>query len=103
MLPHGWRGDDATVGSEDFRAPHDGLCLLADLSRDLVGIALLKAWQEQLDRQRTRVALVRQLAQHRVQWRDALAGNESGGVVEQFSRHVGNVLEVHVPDLAWLD
>ena len=32
--------------------------------------------------------------------RDAVAGNDPRGVVEQLARHIRHVLEVHVPDLA---
>lgn len=89
--------------SEHLRAPHHGLALLPDLPRDLVRIPIAEARQEQLDRQRTGVRLRRELLQHDDDRSDTVAGDDPAVVVEQFARHVGHVLEMHMLDLAGAD
>jgi len=46
------------VGSDHTGLSHDGFRLAADVLRHLEWVALLEFWQEQLDRERTRITLV---------------------------------------------
>jgi hypothetical protein len=62
--------------------------------------ALLKLREEQLDRERTGIALVRELAKHRIQRGHAITRDDPRVVVEQFTRQVGYILEVDVLNLA---
>src|ERR1043166_509293 len=89
--------------SDDARLAHDPLGLLPDLEGDLVRIALLELRQEQLDGQRTGIALVGEFPEDLDQRRDAVAGNDARRLIEELARHVRHILEVHVADLARLE
>src|SRR5947208_10371829 len=90
-------------GSHHTRLAHDAFGLLLDLARDLVRIALLKLRQEQLDGERTCVALLGELAEDPRERRHAVAGNDPRRLAEQLTRHVGHVLEMHVADFTGLE
>src|SRR5256885_6299023 len=74
-----------TPRSRDLRPAHHRFRFLADLAGDLVRIALLELRQEELDRERTGVFLLRELAKHPGDRRDAVAGNDARRVVQELA------------------
>src|SRR5262250_3230549 len=91
------------VQSHYLRLPHDRLRLLADLAAHFVRIALLEFRQEELDRQRSRVASFGEFTQDLCKRAHSIARDEAGGLVEQFTRDIRHVLKVDVCDLAWVN
>src|SRR5690349_17349669 len=85
-----------------MRAAHHPFGFRPDFAGNLEGVALLEFRQEKLDRERTGIPFLRELAENPLQRRHSVAWDEAGSVVQQLARDIGHILKMYVPDFAGL-